>query len=192
LIRKLILAAFMLPVFAAALVISSPASANADTKYDVASLTKTLLTADDITNILGGPPSSTDNKVIADDSTGVGVARRFTDDSDGDQIVIALFSLKSGDAPTGKDLDDLTNGSFLKDYAKSEFDKVDLFDNAPTDPGPATIAKFVGTKNGTDHAVLAISFIKGNVFGIVSYSKLADVDPMNLALIYGFQYGKLP
>src|SRR4051812_19224692 len=92
-IRKLLLVALMLPMFAAALVL--PAGAAADTTYDSSSLTKLLITADDMKG-LGYPLDETVNGKTS--SNPINVGRYFTS-KDNEVVNVNLLASEDGSVP---------------------------------------------------------------------------------------------
>lgn len=188
-ITKLLLALFTLPLFGAALLL--PTATKADTVYDVPTLTNLLISADDFTTLGASAGNVTEGKPSSDDM-GTIVSRKFSDPSDGDEVVVNLFSLKSGQPLSGSDADDVTNGNLLQQYAKANWDSVDLFRLGDPLQGNDVLGVFAATKNGTSNVVTAVSFTKGNIGGIITYSTLGDPKPENLGVIYGLQLNKLP
>lgn len=185
---KLLLALVTLPLFGAALLLPTRALA---TTYDVPSLSNLLLSADDFTALGANAGNVTDGKPSSDDM-GVIVSRKFADPSDGDEVVVNLFSLKSGQPLSGSDADDVKNGNLLQQYAAANWDSVDLFRLGDPLQGNDVLGIFAATKNGTQYVVTAVSFMKGNIGGIITYSTLGDPKPENLGVIYGLQLKKLP
>jgi hypothetical protein len=173
-------------MFAAALVL--PAGAAADTKYDTASLTKLLITADDMKG-LGYPLDEAVNGKPS--SNPINVGRYFTS-TDNEVVNVNLLASEDGTAPP-KDLrDSVLNGDFIKTWAGNSFTKVSNFESLGVVLGDDALATFDANLKGTDYHVSAISFVKANIVGIVFYTTTGENDPTGVGLVYGIQLAKLP
>ena len=105
--RKLLLLALLLSFCALTL----PAHASADSSYDVPSLTKLLLTGDELTALLG--PGLADVEEIDPGTNPISVGRAYIA-KDGDFVNINLFSPNDGSALSDKDSVRVLSGDFIK------------------------------------------------------------------------------
>jgi hypothetical protein len=191
-IRKLILAALVLPLLSAAVVLPSKTTARASSGWDIPSLTKQILTKAEFTSAVGAIQDTADADPV-DAGDGVIVGRYFTS-SDGEVMTINLLGAKDGSAPTGDDLQSVLNGDFIEQWTKAVFSSVDNVVLVGTlNKNRDFMAQFTGTLNGTTLNYSAISFVKGNVVGILYYGTPGDNnDGAAIGSAYGAQYSKLP
>jgi len=189
LLRKFLLLAVLLPVFA----LISVGTASADSKYTTRTLAKVLLTQDEVNTMLKDQKSDlriTDFIDIdpSDDPVSVGRVYRGNDD----QIIdISLFSPKSGAVFTDSQHDKLLSADTARQFADSTFTKIKDFDAFGDILGDDFGASFTGTYNGEIYNVAEVIFVKGNVYGLVLYATTGDPEGRDLGRIYGTQLNKL-
>lgn len=188
-IRKLLLAAVVLPLLSAAILL--PTGARAAAGWDIPSLTKQILTKAEFASAVG-PIQDVADSDPTDAGDGVIVGRYFTS-SDGEVITINLLGAKDGSAPKDADLQSVLNGDFIEQWTKLTFTSVDNIALVGTlNKNRDFMVQFTGTVSGTTLNYSAISFVKGNVVGILYYGTPGDNDGTAIGAAYGAEYNKLP
>jgi len=166
----------------------NPGQTSADSKYDIPSLTKLLLTGDELTAQLG--PGLTDVIEIKPGTDPISVGRAYTS-TDGDFININLFSPNDGSVLSASETSRVLDGDFIK-KAAGGFSKVTDFQVLGPVLEKDLLASFTGTADGMPYNVAALSFVHGNIFGIIMYSTPGNNDATVLGAAYGAQLAKLP
>src|SRR4051794_33550802 len=172
-LRKILLTALLLPIFAVATL--GHASATTDATITQTSLSDLILNGDEMNAALGVTNNSTNYATVTDVPPAstrdpVGVGRVFAADN-GSFIIISLFAHPDGSPPAGKVLDGIFNGDMTK-AAISGFRNIDGFTAGPSivaDDADKSFA-FAGSTDGVDYHVYADSFVKGSVFGVIVYA----------------------
>jgi hypothetical protein len=183
LIRRILLAALSLPLFAAALVL--PATAAADTTYDAASLTRVLLTGPEVRKTVGSGSVR-----VQDEDPGAAPISLVRDDDDGAKFFlnIGLWSANDGSSLGGRMAAQVLNADFIQSSLPAYDSTSDLV--ALGRPLDGTfLATFNATTNGINVRVTALSFVHNNVWGLILYNALPpqDTDAATVGQIYAAQ-----
>lgn len=190
--RKFLLAALL--VLFCALAISGHAAAQ--TVYTPDSLTSLVLTSDDVSAVLSaiGSSQSFGNSIDVGARTDpVSVGRVFTG-ADGSILDVTLFSLDDGSAPSGDLHDGILDGRFMRATLGGGFSNISGFTTAGSiaPDGQDVIGTCTGDAGGMTFNIVADTFIRGNVFGIVVYAATGSNDGTILGAMLGGQEAKLP
>ena len=182
----------MVLILALGSVALAPSSVARADGWDVASLTKLLLTGDELTSALG--PGLTDTVEIKPTSTSdlISVGRGYVSD-DGDFININLFASPDASTPPADRRDFILKGGFTQDRISGAYTGIRDYTVLGQPLGNDVMSTFSGVVAGKRYNVMAVAFIKRNVVGLVLYStEKSDPDPTIVGAAYGAELAKLP
>lgn len=194
--KKSLLIALALLVLPFSLVISG-GTANAAVETEK-SLNARLLTNDELKAALGANGISlniTDSADIKNSDINlpdiVGSGRLWLT-ADGSLLGDALLSYKDGHNLSKSDRDGILNGDMAKAFLADEFKKVEFVGQLQVVSDNDILHGFNGTTDdGTVVQVAIVSFIRGNIFGMVFYGT-ADNQLGEVLSAFGGQTAKLP
>jgi hypothetical protein len=110
---------------------------------------------------------------------------------DGSYLAVFLLSYIDGRSIPASRRDEVLSGQFAKDFMGGFFDSYEYLGELEAVSENDILHGFNTRKDGTDYQTASISFIRGNIFGIVVYAT-ADNELVEVISAFGGQTAKLP
>jgi len=111
--------------------------------------------------------------------------------SDGSILYDGLLSYSDGRTIPAARRDEVLSGKLAKDFMGAFFDKSEYLGELEAVTSNDILHGFNTRKDGVDYQVAAISFIRGNIFGLIFYAT-ADNTLDEVISAFGGQTAKLP